>query len=366
MLLYFSNCIYVGIPVLKVTYVMYKPVVSLLVFYGCITSHVSYAKSVADLRAETNDWYLITFENDAMTLINQSDDGYSNGFNFSWGRTGYSDFDTMDMPAWVRYLSDWTFINQGADKRYAISYGISQLTYTPDELEESALIEDDRPYAGTLLWHGKIRSYGSDRANSLGLVLGVVGPASLAEHSQTFIHELIDVTIPQGWDNQISNEPVFRIEGEHIERFFSYSFSENIAFDTSSYSEAGLGNLRSDIGTGLSMRLGNMLEQSYASINPNSSNSLIAINGLAKQQFYWQLFTGFYASYVFNDITLNGNTFTDSHSVELINEQLMVSIGASAVYNNWGVVFSLQRGNDQFEGQKTISKHGSLSISYHY
>ncbi len=310
-------------------------------------------------------WYQFSFENDAMGVTNTSDDGYSNGISYSWGRSPYDSFTAIDMPDWLHFISDWTFIDQGDNNQYSIEFGISQAIYTPDKIEESELIEDDRPYAGTLLWHTKIRNFANNRANSLGLTLGVAGPASLAEQSQTVIHELIGATPPEGWDNQINNELVFRIDAEHIERFYVSQFTDTISFDSSSYSEAGVGNLRSDIGTGLTFRVGNLLEQTYAAITPVSSRTSTPLTNTIKNQFYWQLFASVYASYVFNDISLNGNTFSDSHSVDMKHEQALASVGFSVMYNNWTFVFSTHRGNEQFEDQKNISKYGSLTIGYH-
>lgn len=353
---------------------MFKPVCFYSGIYSGLLlllaiSNVAFAEAngeqpLADTQQVTK-WYQFTFENDAMSAMKQSDDGYSNGIAFYWGRSDYNDFSSIEMPNWLRRISDWTFINQADNQQYSIAYGVSQSMYTPDKIEESALIEDDRPYAGTLLWNSKIRSYANNRANSLGLTLGVAGPASLAEQSQTIIHSMIDATTPEGWDNQINNEFVFRIDAEHIERFYQYSFSDDFAFDSSSYSEVGAGNLRSDIGTGLTLRIGNMLDQTYESINPSSSGVMSGMP-TSNNKFYWQVFSAAYASYVFNDISLNGNTFSDSHSVALVNEQLLVSIGTSVLYNNWGFVFSIHRGNKQFEGQKNVSKYGSLTISYHH
>lgn len=312
-----------------------------------------------------NHWYQFSFENDVMALVNVSDDGYSNGLGYAWGRSQYDSFESLDMPQWIRFISDWTFINQGDSKNYSISYGVSQSMYTPTEIEEPALIENDRPYAGTLLWHSKIRHYGNNRANSLGLILGIAGPASLAEQSQTIIHKAIGATTPEGWDNQINNELVFRVSGEHIERFYDYKFTETVGFDTNSYSEAGVGNLNSDVGTGLTFRLGNLLDESYASINPNNSQVVSVLNGKTGKQFYWQIFTSIYASYVFNDIALDGNTFSDSHSVDLIHEQALISAGVYLMYDKWGLAFSTHRGTEEFEGQDGVSKYGSITISYH-
>lgn len=347
---------------------MFKVLSRYTVFFlfTCAVTPIFAQQQITPDAENITHWYQFTFENDAMSAINKSDDGYSNGIGFNWGRSDYDDFSSIGMPNWLRYISEWTYINQGDSKQYSIAYGISQSMYTPDELEESALIEDDRPYAGTLLWHSKIRSYANNRANSLGLFLGVAGPASLAEQSQTIIHKMIGATTPEGWDNQINNELVFRIEGEHIERFYDYTFSDDFSFDASSYSEIGVGNLRSDIGTGLSMRIGNMLNQTYESINPVSSSIMSGMSVNDNDKFYWQVFSSAYASYLFNDISLNGNTFSNSHSVDIIHEQLTVSIGTAFLYNHWGFVFSVHRGNKQFEGQKNVSKYGSLTISYHY
>ncbi|WP_022939821.1 lipid A deacylase LpxR family protein [Psychromonas hadalis] len=335
-------------------------------FVCCFFSSLAQSQSASTSQQDKISWYQFTFENDVMSARNSSDDGYSNGMSYAWGALGYNAFSSIEMPDWIRFLSDWTYINQDTEKQYSIAYGISQSIYTPSELSQITLIEDDRPYAGTLLWHSKIRSYADNRANSLGLILGVAGPASFAEQSQTIIHEIIDATTPEGWDNQINNELVFRVEAEHIERFYIYSFSENISFDTSSYSELGVGNLRSDIGTGLTVRIGNMLDQSYASISANTSRLISGLSAHSNNTFYWQLFTSVYASYLFNDITLNGNTFSDSHSVELIHEQVIASMGVSALYHHWGFVFSVLRGNKQFEGQENVSKYGSFTISYQY
>lgn len=316
---------------------------------------------------EVVSWSQFSFENDAISIFNKSDDGYSNGLLFAWGETNYNDFESLKLPDWIRYISDWTYINQGATKQYAITYGVSQLMYTPDELEASEIVKEDRPYAGSLLWSSKIHSYGNDRSNSLGLTLGIVGPASLAELSQTVIHKIIGATTPEGWDHQIDNELVFRVEGEHVERFYTHDFSGGLSFDTSSYSKAGVGNLYSDIGTGLTVRLGNMLDNTYSTINNTTSGSMSGIAVRSNEQINWQVFSTVYASYLFNDITFDGNTFWDSaHTVDLIHEQIMISAGVALVYNNWGMVFSVHRGSDQFEGQQTLSKYGSIALSYRY
>jgi len=345
---------------------MFKPfaVSSCLLLATLSSSAYAGYSSYSGGSQEIFHWRQFNFENDAVSIVNPSDDGYSNGLLFFWGTANHNNFESLELPSWLHFLTHWSYINQDNNGKYSIAYNVSQLMHTPDALEVSEVVEDDVPYAGVLTWEGKIRHYGNDRANSLGLTLGLVGSLSLAGISQKLIHEAIGATDPKGWDNQLDNEPVLRIEGEHIERFYVGSFNNGIAFDGSSYSILGIGNLKSDVGTGVTLRLGDLLDQTYATINPISSTGIVAKT--INNQFYWQVYSSLYAQYVFNDITLDGNTFSDSHSVELIHEQIMATIGVAFLYNDWGVGLSIHRGNDRFEEQQTISKYGSVSITYNF
>ncbi|KPU83599.1 hypothetical protein JI57_00775 [Psychromonas sp. PRT-SC03] len=310
-------------------------------------------------------WYQFSFENDVLSQFYASDDGYTNGLLFSWAKAPVDDFESINMPDWIRFMSDGSYLDQGAQNDYSLSYIFSQSIYTPQDISQPNLIKNDRPYAGTLLWQTKLRSFANNRVNSLALTLGVVGPASLAEQTQDIMHQWIGASKPLGWDNQIKNEPLFRIAAEHIERFYAYQLSPSIGFDSSLYSEAGIGNLRSDIGAGLTFRMGTSLAYNYASINPIGSamQNSFKTDGTPLQ---WQLFASVYASYLFNDITLNGNTYADSHYVDIIHQRLLFSAGITISYNKWGIIFSTQHANKDFEGQSSNNQYGSISITYHY
>lgn len=328
-----------------------------------LTANVALAESVSDEKRD--GWYSFTFENDAFGVKDTSDDGYSNGVSIAWGYSAKDRFEDVDMPGWIRSISGWTYLNSGDDNQYSINYSVAQGMYTPTDLEESALIVDDQPYAGTLLWTSRIHSFDERIANSLALTLGVVGPLSLAEYGQTVIHSIIGAQEPKGWDNQIHNEPVFRVSGENIIRLYEFHFSRSVEFDANLYSQLGVGNLRSDVGTGLVFRVGNKLDQSYAYINPIPARGVNTLAGSPSDGLNWQLVASAYGSYVFNDITIDGNTFKDSHYVDLVNEQGVVSLALAVSWENWGFIFSSQQGGDIFEGQTSPTSFGAVSITYH-
>lgn len=320
----------------------------------------------AETPLRQNSWGQFTFENDAFGVLEPTDDGYTNGVAYMWGKTPIASFDEIDMPYWVRAISDWTYINQADKGHYSLSYGIVQAIFTPSVLEEEALISDDRPYAGVLIWQVKLRQFEDDIASSLKLDLGVVGPASLAEQTQSIIHGVIAAKEPQGWDNQLENEPVFRVESEYLYRFAQLDLSDQIATDISLYSQAGIGNLRSDAGFGLTFRVGSGLDETYVCINPTASHSANPYSYMSDTGFNWMFYMSAYGSYVLNDITIDGNTFKDSHSVDLIHEQGQLNIGFAMRWGSWGILFSSVRGSNQFEGQVSDTNYGAASISYHY
>ena len=90
-------------------------------------------------------------------------------------------------------------------------FSIGQKIFTPEDIEEPGLIENDRPYAGWLyldvgIAHVFEDSINRQKINGLILTLGVIGPSSYADEIQTEFHRMINTTIPQGWDNQLHDE----------------------------------------------------------------------------------------------------------------------------------------------------------------
>ena len=86
--------------------------------------------------------------------------------------------------------------------------------YTPENRLATDLISDDRPYAGWLYGSLSIHTVTADPndrtrkvSESVELSLGVVGPESLGEEAQDFIHEARLIDPFRGWDNQLKTEP---------------------------------------------------------------------------------------------------------------------------------------------------------------
>ena len=89
-------------------------------------------------------------ENDAFT--DNSDDGYTSGLGYAWGRVGFDEFGDSNTPGWIQWLSEDLYISTMPDKRRAITYQIFQSMTNPSDTDTSEPQPDDYPYAGTLTW----------------------------------------------------------------------------------------------------------------------------------------------------------------------------------------------------------------------
>jgi lipid A 3-O-deacylase len=311
--------------------------------------------------AGQHDWLTITWEND---VIASDDSGYTNGIGVSWGHGPLDQFTLESVPNWIYHISQWLPYSKDAGNTHGISYQVSQLMYTPHDIQATEVVEDDRPYAGVLLWTPHLHSYRESFSNRYWLSLGAVGPVAGAEEVQELIHNIIDVPTAKGWDNQLENEAVFVLGNERLYRLRDGAFRNGWEYDVIGMSELLAGTLRSELGAGFGLRVGRRLQQSFpaASLIPGRNSNPLA--GSLKHE--WHVFINVYGRYVFNDISLDGNYNHDSHSVTLTNEQAFVSIGGAWHNKRWGVVTSFQEGTRTFDERLENTQFGSFTVTYRW
>lgn len=305
------------------------------------------------------DYFTFSYENDAFY---RDDGGYTNGVVVSWGYYDVEALNEESMPTWLANLNQYLYLPYLEDRNYAISYSFGQFIQTAVDFEDENLIEEDAPYAGLLAWKVNVVAAGEDVSDDLSLTLGIVGPASGAEYVQKSIHALIGSKEPMGWDHQLSNEVVFRVEAKRLWRSLVVPLGETEA-DIVTGVNAGVGNLLSDANVGISFRWGQQLQSSFSSSSPFVVQKM---NGLAPSPKGWYIFANLSGSYVLNDIFINGNTFEDSHSVALTHWQAGVAIGAQLNISQWNFIYSMIYTTDQYETQTEDTRFGTLSVTYNF
>lgn len=245
-------------------------------------------------------------END---LFYNVDSHYTNGVGFIWVPDRRTP--TPEWAVKLAHLVPW-FPEQGA-LRHGYAFGQSMFTPSDITIENPSL--RDRPYAG---WLYGLIGLGVESGKQLDLfafTLGMVGPASLAEQSQKFVHKVVGSDKPQGWDTQLGNEPGFIATYQRSWRGLATTTFLGNSLDFTPHAGFALGNVFTYGNTGVTMRYGKRLPNDYGP--PRIQPGLLGSGEFAPvSNFGWYLFAGVEGRAVARNIFLDGNTLRDSRSVD--------------------------------------------------
>jgi hypothetical protein len=249
------------------------------------------------------------------------------------------------------------------DLQARASLSLGQNIYTPEDISEKELIKEDRPYAGWLyLGFGLAANQGSRRFDKIELTLGVVGPWSMAEEVQETWHSFFSLEEPRGWDNQIDNEPAVNLFYEQAWRFDERGFLTGLEYDVIPHFGGALGNVFTHAAAGFTVRVGPDLLEDFGPprIRPSLPGGGFFRN---RKGFNWYLFAGVEGRTVLRNIFLDGNTFSDSHSVD---KKILVGdlqAGIAIQYRRYRLAYTQIFRTKEYDGQDRADQFGSLSIS---
>lgn len=162
----------------------------------------------------------LTAENDAFG--GSSDSSYTNGIRtrwafMSWNRRLNQVANVVSLRGLLdrippEFASDRTcsLVGGRSDRPCGfVSFSIGQTMYTPSTLFDTMPRPTERPYAGMLFATLGMHKPGRRISASTELLLGVIGPWSGSEATQSLAHWTWSTTSekPQGWRNQLRNRP---------------------------------------------------------------------------------------------------------------------------------------------------------------
>ena len=326
------------------------------------------ASSAMAEKAVENPWtQSFYFEND---LFNGTDSNYTNGVKLSLISPDLSiHADNASLPRTVlETIHKLPFIaDSGPRFTHKAEFSLGQNIYTPEDIERTDLIADDRPYAGwtylALAYHRRARiSEGREFLDSVEIQLGMVGPWSFAEETQNLVHELRNIETAEGWDNQLENEPGLIIAFER-KRLFADKKNVFLKPDIILHGGGAIGNVATYLNAGFEMRFGINMPRNFgvSLIRPAGSTRLTPGR---KPSVY--LFAAANGKYVLHDIFLDGNTFTDSHSVDKKSWVADLAFGLSVSYHNWMLTYANVTRTPEFDAQEDPHNFGSLTLSYFF
>jgi hypothetical protein len=256
--------------------------------------------------------------------------------------------------------------------RSAISFSIGQSIFTPYEIERENLIEDDRPYAGVLYFSMALHRKKEKTMDTFELLLGTIGPSSLAGAMQSFIHSLYGGTQPRGWHNQLKDEVVFALAFDKKWRIFQAQKGKKMEFDAIGHVGGSLGNMMTAAAAGWQFRFGSNIPQDFGSylLRPGGESGTLFCeqNGHSPEADRSGVHGFLYlvGHAVYRNIFLDGNTFQESHRVEKYSFVGDVVLGFVINRKRFRLSYAYVFRTKQFETQAGLQIFGTFNISYVY
>lgn len=246
-----------------------------------------------------------------------------------------------------RFLKDYDSVNQRVK---GVEIGLRQEIYTPSDLRSTNTREYDRPFAGFLGLSAKLTTVvGSDFFWAEGL-LGIAGPASLAEDFQRFWHGSAKLFTPP-WTDQIANSfhanVYSRFGREWILRKGNLGLT--MAFDT------GIALGTKDINAEPGLRL------FFGKRQPTHQSIAYGQLGKLYDELFFSARIGY--RYVVHDAMIEGN-FAGDDSVLLFDASTHLLKLELGIYWRWGKndIKAILRHTSRQTAQSM--SHAHLSFSY--
>lgn len=323
---------------------------------GIPFSH-AHAETSGSPSDRTDDKAIVSavFENDIFAKLDQN---YTNGLRLAWLS---SEENTPDWALWAsRHLLPFT---PDGGKRIGLALG--QNIYTPKDLTRRNPDPADRPYAGWLYGSVGMVSDTGTRLDNVMLTLGVVGPHTYAEQTQTFVHRVISSQKPQGWDHQLKTEPGVVLTMERKWRKLHEISPFGTGMDMTPHIGLNLGNVNTDASLGATFRLGYDLPADYGPprIRPSLPGSDFFV---PTHELGGYLFAGVEGRAVARNIFLDGNTFSSSPSVDKRILIGSLQAGVALTYRSVRLSYTHVLMTREFKGQHTPSQFGAITLSYRY
>jgi lipid A 3-O-deacylase len=349
------------------TFVASFIVVISLVF--CVSTYAE-PEEIDDKKEKPSGFSLnLYIENDAKRIsLWGGDRNYTNGIQVSYLHAdGY-------VPRWARFLTssiltplDHIFMQPGWTFNFGFTAG--QQIYTPANISLVVPDPNDRPYAGWLYTGALMHFRHTEWLHSFQLLLGVIGPPSLAEQTQKWVHQILGIPKPQGWGAQLKTEPTLSLFYEGKYRLWSVNWSEGNRFiDVFPYAGASFGNVFIYAGGGGGFRIGYHLSDDFgtAALAPVRVDGFLGVSGEEPETHFFETYLFFNGEVrgVLRNIFLDGNTFVSSPSIPKRFFVLEWEMGGLIRLGRFSMAWRQVTQSPEFDQQGVAQVYGTLSFTY--
>lgn len=292
-----------------------------------------------------------------------TDQNYTNGVFLEYNAPASHNL-SIDGPAPIRFAAQWLPLDDAAKQGWSLRLG--QQMWTPEDIEATEPVPNERPYAGVLFLESGIYQYTPSSVDKFNLMLGVIGPNAFAEQSQKFIHEIIGSDDPMGWDYQIENQMLFNLGYQGHRLITRQPTSGNNSYDISAVGRLNAGNYQSEAAIGGVMRWGKHLADNFGTTG-FSPGKFVDSGVLATSQSGYFFFAGLEGRYRFNDVTIEGDRPDNVPDTHIEHWQATAVLGAVYYQPKWGASLSFATNTPEFkEDPHSSNSNGSIEFFWRF
>ncbi len=311
-------------------------------------------------QADDTNTLIVRFDND---LFTGTDREYTNGLQVGMASATVESFDDADFAPRLRSINrklEW--LQPKGFSENNVAWIVGQRMFTPEDWSLTEPDPRDRPYAG-LLFAGL--TYNGRDANSLHsttIEAGIVGPSAFAEQTQHAVHRAVGADRFLGWDQQLNDEPVFRILHERFRRWDIQPWRR--FGDFTAHYGGSVGNLSTFANAGAELRFGKNLPDNFGTAPTLSYGQDTAPTrwGGPSRRVSIHGFIAVDARAVLHDITLDGNTWRDSASVEREPYVAELALGVALTWREWEATVGTVYRTKEYATQEREARFGTVTF----
>lgn len=300
--------------------------------------------------------FSFTLDNDAVV---GTDRNYTNGIFIEFNAAPSTAL-AADRPSYIQVLSTLLPLHSNQPLGWRLRLG--HQTWTPENLRAVKPLPEERPYAGLVFVELGIHQHTGLLADSYSLMLGTVGPNSLAEKGQKRVHRIIGSEFPSGWKFQIRSQAVFNLGYQGHRLITRSNAGPNHQYDLSGVGRIKIGNYRSEAAVGVVGRWGSRLDSSFGGVGFTPGRFFDA-RALTRSPSGYFLFAGIEGRCRGNDITIEGDRPDEVADTRVQHLQATAVVGSVYYQPTWGVSFSVSSSSREFKEDKhSTNATGSIEM----
>ena len=322
-----------------------------------ISTYIAAAALACSAQARADDTrsgaFSILFEND---IFFDTDQHYTNGVALDYTTA------PQDTPHWLKAFAHALPLFD-SDGEVRTNYELGQYIFTPRNTGLAVPDPTDRPYAGYLYLGLGLLTKTDTHLDQVQLQLGTVGPASLAEDTQKWVHGVLGDRQPQGWSHQLRDEPTANLFFERSFKLIPPKSILGVFFDVEPHAGFAAGNVYDYVSAGAMARIGINLPDDFGPprLEPSlPGSSFFEPNG----GFSAYVFAGADGRAVGRNLFLDGNTFQPGPSVDkniLVGD---LEFGFAMAFESWRLSFTHVFRSKEFKTQPSADQFGAVNLTF--